>query len=47
MKKEFEFEGGVAVGNSNPEARGSPHMGIWFRDADGYRWELSVQGGVE
>jgi catechol 2,3-dioxygenase-like lactoylglutathione lyase family enzyme len=28
-----------------PEAPGSPHMGIWFRDLDGYRWELSVQGG--
>jgi len=27
-----------------PEAPGSPHMGIWFRDLDGYRWELSVQG---
>jgi catechol 2,3-dioxygenase-like lactoylglutathione lyase family enzyme len=28
-----------------PEAAGSPHMGLWFRDSDGYRWELSVQGG--
>ncbi len=28
-----------------PEAPGSPHMGLWFYDADGYRWELSVQGG--
>ena len=28
-----------------PEAPGSPHMGLWFRDPDGYRWELSVQGG--
>jgi catechol 2,3-dioxygenase-like lactoylglutathione lyase family enzyme len=27
-----------------PEAPGSPHMGLWFRDPDGYRWELSVQG---
>ncbi|HEX3671009.1 MAG TPA: VOC family protein [Candidatus Cybelea sp.] len=26
-----------------PEAPGSPNMGIWFRDPDGYRWELSVQ----
>jgi hypothetical protein len=26
-----------------PEAPGSPHMGIWLRDPDGYRWELSVQ----
>lgn len=28
-----------------PEAPGSKHMGIWFHDPDGYRWELSVQGG--
>lgn len=27
-----------------PEAPGSPHTGLWFRDPDGYRWELSVQG---
>jgi catechol 2,3-dioxygenase-like lactoylglutathione lyase family enzyme len=96
LKKEFEFEGGVAVGNRNvtialqkgrpspatldhisfhlpsmralrralahlkkqsvrvedpgdeigPEAPGSPHMGIWFHDGDGYRWELSVQNGA-
>ncbi len=26
-----------------PEAPGSKHMGLWFRDPDGYRWELSVQ----
>lgn len=26
-----------------PEAPGSPNMGIWFHDPDGYRWELSVQ----
>ena len=94
LKKEFEFEGGIAIGNDNvtialhkgrpspatlghmsfhlpsmaalrkalahlrkekieledpgheigPEAPGSPHMGIWFHDLDGYRWELSVQG---
>jgi catechol 2,3-dioxygenase-like lactoylglutathione lyase family enzyme len=94
LKKQFEFEDGVAVGNDNvtialfkgrpspatighmsfhlpdltmlrkalahlkkhkvdledpgdeigPEAPGSPHMGLWFRDPDGYRWELSVQG---
>lgn len=30
-----------------PEAPGSPHMGLWFHDPDGYRWELSVQGGAE
>jgi len=28
-----------------PESPGSKHMGLWFRDPDGYRWELSVQGG--
>ena len=95
LRKEFEFAGGVAVGNRNvtialfkgkpapetiehmsfhlpnmttlrkalvhlkkekvkiedpgneigPEAPGSKHMGIWFHDPDGYRWELSVHGG--
>jgi catechol 2,3-dioxygenase-like lactoylglutathione lyase family enzyme len=94
LRKEFEFEDGVAVGNNNvtialskgkpspktighmsfhlrnmttlrkalthlkkhrvkvedpgheigPESPGSPHMGLWFHDLDGYRWELSVQG---
>jgi len=94
LKKEFEFENGIAVGNANitialfkgdpspktidhmsfhlpdlktlqkalrhlkrtgaeiedpgdeigPEAPGSPHLGLWFHDPDGYRWELSVQG---
>jgi catechol 2,3-dioxygenase-like lactoylglutathione lyase family enzyme len=29
-----------------PEAPGSPNLGLWFRDPDGYRWELSVQGGA-
>ncbi len=28
-----------------PEAPGSPHLGIWLHDPDGYRWELSVQNG--
>jgi catechol 2,3-dioxygenase-like lactoylglutathione lyase family enzyme len=28
-----------------PEGPDSPHMGLWFHDLDGYRWELSVQGG--
>jgi catechol 2,3-dioxygenase-like lactoylglutathione lyase family enzyme len=95
LKKQFEFDGGVAIGNDNvtialhkrnpspktighmsfhlpnmatlrkalahlkkigvdledpgheigPEAPGSKHMGLWFHDPDGYRWELSVQGG--
>ncbi len=26
-----------------PEAPGSPNLGLWFHDLDGYRWELSVQ----
>jgi catechol 2,3-dioxygenase-like lactoylglutathione lyase family enzyme len=95
LRKEFDFQNGVAVGNDNitiaffkgkpspstlehmsfhlpdmatlkkalahlkkhkvniedpgdeigPEAPGSKHMGLWFHDPDGYRWELSVQGG--
>jgi catechol 2,3-dioxygenase-like lactoylglutathione lyase family enzyme len=93
LKKQFEFEEGVAVGNDNvtialhkgkpspntlghmsfhlpnmsglrkalahlkkhkvkledpgdeigPEGPGSKHIGLWFHDPDGYRWELSVQ----
>jgi catechol 2,3-dioxygenase-like lactoylglutathione lyase family enzyme len=93
LEKQFEFRGGVAIGNDSitialhkgkpspetidhmsfhlpnmsalrqaldhlkkhkvdiedpgeeigPEAPGSPHMGVWFHDPDGYRWELSVQ----
>ena len=93
LRKQFEFENGVAVGNGNvtialfkgrpspetiehmsfhlpnmtalrkalahlkkrkvkledpgheigPESPGSPHMGLWLHDPDGYRWELSVQ----
>jgi len=95
LRKEFEFDNGIAIGNDNvtialfkgkpspqtfehmsfhlpkmsilrkalahlkkhkveledrgheigPESPGSPHMGLWFHDPDGYRWELSVQGG--
>jgi catechol 2,3-dioxygenase-like lactoylglutathione lyase family enzyme len=30
-----------------PEAPGSPNMGLWFHDPDGYRWELSVQNGAQ
>lgn len=30
-----------------PEAPGSPNMGLWFHDPDGYRWELSVQNGAK
>ncbi len=29
-----------------PTSPGSPHMGLWFHDPDGYRWELSVQNGA-
>jgi catechol 2,3-dioxygenase-like lactoylglutathione lyase family enzyme len=29
-----------------PEAPGSPHLALWFRDPDGYRWELSVQNAL-
>jgi catechol 2,3-dioxygenase-like lactoylglutathione lyase family enzyme len=25
-----------------PEGAGSKNMGLWFRDPDGYRWELSA-----
>jgi catechol 2,3-dioxygenase-like lactoylglutathione lyase family enzyme len=95
LKKQFEFDEGIAIGNKNvtialhkgrpspgtighmsfhlpsmaalrkalahlrkmkvdledpgdeigPEAPGSPHMGVWFHDLDGYRWELNVPGG--
>jgi len=95
LKKQFEFDQGVAIGNDNvtialfkgkpspetidhisfhlpnmpalrkalahlkkagadledpgdeigPEAPGSRNIGLWFRDPDGYRWELSVLGG--
>jgi catechol 2,3-dioxygenase-like lactoylglutathione lyase family enzyme len=38
---------GVALedpGNEiGPVAEGSKSMGLWFRDPDGYRWELYVQ----
>jgi len=29
-----------------PTSPGSSHMGLWFHDPDGYRWELSVQNGA-
>ena len=95
LRKEFEFDNGIAIGNDNvtialfkgkpspktfdhmsfhlstmsivrkalahlkrhqvdiedpgdeigPESPGSKHMGLWFHDPEGYRWELSVQGG--
>jgi catechol 2,3-dioxygenase-like lactoylglutathione lyase family enzyme len=30
-----------------PEAPDSPHIGLWFHDPEGYRWELSVQNGAK
>ena len=29
-----------------PTSSGSPNMGLWFHDPDGYRWELSVENGA-
>jgi catechol 2,3-dioxygenase-like lactoylglutathione lyase family enzyme len=29
-----------------PTSAGSPNMGLWFYDPDGYRWELSVENGA-
>lgn len=29
-----------------PEAPGSPNLGLWLHDPDGYRFELNVQGGA-
>lgn len=44
-------EGGVVLEDPGdeigPEAEGSPHLGLWFHDPDGYRWELSVQNGTQ
>lgn len=30
-----------------PVAPGSPHLGLWFHDPDGYRWELMVVNGAQ
>jgi catechol 2,3-dioxygenase-like lactoylglutathione lyase family enzyme len=30
-----------------PVAEGSPSVGLWFHDPDGYRWELYVQAPPE
>jgi catechol 2,3-dioxygenase-like lactoylglutathione lyase family enzyme len=93
LSKQFEYEGGVGIGNPNvlivfrtgkpspktvghiafhlpnmaalkkalahlkkhkvevedpgdeigPVAEGSRHMGLWFHDPNGYRWELAVR----
>lgn len=34
---------GDEIGPTSPD---SAHMGLWFRDPDGYRWELSVLNGA-
>jgi len=43
-------ENGVALEDPGDEigaeAPGAPHMGLWFHDLEGYRWELSVQNGA-
>jgi hypothetical protein len=44
LMKLFIEDPGDEIG---PEADGSKNMGIWFYDLDGYRWELSVQGGCK
>ena len=48
---EFLKAKGVAVEDPGdeigPEAPGSPNVGIWLHDLDGYRLELSVQGGTK
>ncbi len=45
--RDFLREKGVALedpGNEiGPVAEGSASIGLWFRDKDGYRWELYVQ----
>ncbi len=43
--KELEVDVEDPGDEIGPEAPGSRNMGLWFRDPDGYRWELSVQGG--
>jgi catechol 2,3-dioxygenase-like lactoylglutathione lyase family enzyme len=34
---------GDEIGPVGPD---SPYMGLWFRDPDGYRWELAVVNGA-
>ena len=41
-KVDIEDPGSARSGRKLP---GSKNMGLWFHDPDGYRWELSVQGG--
>ena len=35
---------GNEIGPTGPD---SPHMGLWFHDVDGYRWELSVENAAK
>ena len=41
--KEHDVEVEDPGNEIGPEAEGSKHMGLWFHDLDGYRWELSLQ----
>jgi catechol 2,3-dioxygenase-like lactoylglutathione lyase family enzyme len=47
IARDLLHAGGVDLedpGNEiGPVAPGSPSMGLWFRDLDGYRWELFVR----
>jgi catechol 2,3-dioxygenase-like lactoylglutathione lyase family enzyme len=43
--KELEVDMEDPGNEIGPEAPGSKNIGLWFHDPDGYRWELSVQGG--
>lgn len=51
LRKALEHLKHVGVDLDDPgdeigsEAPGSPHIGLWLHDPDGYRWELSVQDG--
>jgi hypothetical protein len=43
-KNSVEVEdSGEEIGPTSP---GSPHMGLWFHDPGGYRWEFSVRNGA-
>jgi catechol 2,3-dioxygenase-like lactoylglutathione lyase family enzyme len=49
--RDFLRDNGVALEDPGdeigPVVEGSASMGLWFRDRDGYRWELYVQGPAE
>ena len=46
--RDLLLEGGVELEDPGdeigPVAPGSKSIGLWFRDLDGYRWELFVSG---